>query len=240
MAIVAIELSINDKLFKNNPQHTELGRKILQYSIKMIDEMGLERFNFRKLAQVIGTGEASIYRYFENKRMLLIYLVNWYWEWMKLRIEMKVDHVEDARRQLDIALNCVADTAKKNMRIDFIDEDILNRVVINEGSKAYHNKDVDDRNQEGFFMSYKALCATLSEILLRNNPDFPYPRALASNLLEMANHQTFFAQHLPRLTEIEDNGELMEQVADLLKYFARRMLFCEEGVVEESRLISRN
>lgn len=51
MALLSIELKINEKLFKNDPQRTDLGRKILQYSVIMIDELGLERFNFKKLAQ---------------------------------------------------------------------------------------------------------------------------------------------------------------------------------------------
>jgi AcrR family transcriptional regulator len=225
MAILAIELSINEKLFQRNPQHTVLGKKILEYSIIMIDEMGLECFNFRKLAERIDSTEASIYRYFENKHLLLVYLVNWHWEWMKFRIDMKAMHVEDPKEKLKIAISCMAATAKRSLKVNFIDEEALHRIVIVEGTKAYHHKNVDDQNRDGFFVSYKSLSEYVADLILLNSPSFPYPRALASNLLEMANNHTYFAQHLPRLTEVQKEGDVLKQVESLLRYFTWSMLF---------------
>ena len=224
MAILAIELSINEKLFLRNLRRTALGRKILQNSISMIDELGMERFNFRRLADRIQSTEASIYRYFENKQLLLVYLVNWYWEWMKFRIDMKVMHINDSREKLKVALGCIVDTARRNTKVTFIDEDILHRIVVAEGSKAYHNKEIDEQNKEGFFLSYKSLCQKIADLILENSPAFPYPRALASNLLEMANNHIYFAQHLPRLTEVDGQGDVLKQVEELLVYFTWKML----------------
>ena len=226
MPILAIELSINEKLFLRNPQRTALGRKILQNSVSMIDELGIERFNFRRLAERINSTETSIYRYFENKQLLLVYLVNWYWEWMNFRIEMKTTHIDDAREKLKVAIGCIVDTAQRNPWVTFIDEDVLHRIVVAEGTKAYHNKEVDEQNKEGFFLSYKSLCHKVAEIILENNPAFPYPRALASNLLEMANNHIYFARHLPRLTEVDGEGDILKQVEELLVYFVWKMLFC--------------
>jgi AcrR family transcriptional regulator len=225
MAILSIELSINEKLFQRNPQHTDLGKKILQQSVSLIDEIGLECFNFRKLAERIDSTEASIYRYFDNKHLLLVYLINWHWEWMKFRIEMKSQHVVDAREKLKIAISCIADTAQRNMLVSFIDEDVLHRIVVREGTKAYHHKNVDDQNNEGFFLSYKSLCEYIADLIVQNRPDFPYPRSLASTLLEMANNHTYFAQHLPRLTDVKKEGGILKQVEELLLYFSWNILF---------------
>lgn len=225
MAIVGIELSINKKLYKINPQHSKLGRKILKHSVLMIDKMGLECFNFRKLAERISSTEASIYRYFENKHLLLVYLVNWHWEWMKFRIDMKVEHIKDPRQKLNVAISCIADTAQKSAKVAFIDEDALHRIVVAEGTKAYHHKKVDRQNEDGYFLSYKSLSEKVAAIILENNPDFPYPRALASNLLEMANNHTYFAEHLPRLTEVKKEKDILQQVEALLLFFAEQMIF---------------
>lgn len=222
--MLSVELQINEKLYKANPQRTDLGRKILQHSILMIDELGLERFNFKKLAERINSAEASIYRYFENKHLLLTYLVNWYWEWMRFRIDLKTMDMQDPVQRLEGAISCIVDTAKRNTNIAFIDEDVLHRIVVAEGTKAYHNKAVDDQNQDGFFLSYKALCKKVAEIILENNSDFPYPRAMASNMLEMANNHIYFAEHLPRLTEVKANGDTLRQVEQLLLYFAWRLI----------------
>ncbi|TXB64493.1 TetR/AcrR family transcriptional regulator [Phaeodactylibacter luteus] len=220
----SVELTINENLYKNDPQRTDLGRKILQHSILMIDECGLERFNFRKLAVRIGSTEASIYRYFENKQRLLIYLVNWYWEWMRFRIELKVLEIEDPLLKLQAVISCIVDTAKRNTSISYIDEDVLHRIVVAEGTKAYHNKAVDLQNREGFFLAYKALCKRIAGVILENNPEFPYPHTLASNMLEMANNHIFFAEHLPRLTDVDGKGDVPRQVEQLLSYFTLRLL----------------
>ena len=58
---------MNEKLFVRNPEQTELGRKIIEFSIKLIYENGFEAFTFKKLAEVIGSTEAGIYRYFEKQ-----------------------------------------------------------------------------------------------------------------------------------------------------------------------------
>ncbi len=227
MELFAIELDINPKLYLRNPQRTDLGRKILKNSILLIDEIGFDRFTFKKLAELIESTEASVYRYFESKHLLLVYLVNWYWEWMKFRIEFKTMNIPSPTERLRIALGSIVDTAKRNIKVDYVDEDVLHRIVVAEGTKAYHTKEVDEQNREGFFLSYKSLCKKIADLILEVNPDFPYPRTLASTLLEMANNHIYFAQHLPRLTDVKKEGDILQQVEQLLIYFAFKLLKAE-------------
>ncbi len=238
MPSFSIELDVRENLFLRNPQRSPLGRKILQHSILLIDEIGLERFTFKKLAERIGSAEASIYRYFENKHLLLLYLINWYWEWMKFRIDFKTMNVEDPKERLNIVISAIVDTAKRNTHVEFIDEDILHRIVVTEGTKAYHNKEVDELNREGFFLSYKSLCEKIAGIILEIQAEFPYPRALASSLLEMANNHIYFAEHLPRLTDVEAaRGQVLLQVESLLRFFAFNLLKkAEDGAAVDELL----
>jgi AcrR family transcriptional regulator len=225
----AIELELNEKLFLRNPQRSTLGRKILQHSILLIDETGFDRFNFKKLAERIGSAEASIYRYFENKHRLLLYLVNWYWEWIKFRIDYKTVNLKNPREKLRKAISAIVNTAKRDTHVEYIDEDVLHRIVATEGLKAYHEKDVDAHNREGFFLSYKSLCEKLANIILEVEPGFPYPRALASTILEMVNNHIYFAQHLPRLTDVRaDKVDLLAQVEEMLAFLVFRTLNEEE------------
>ena len=221
MASVSIKLQINEKLYKSDPQATELGRRILKHSVELIDELGVERFTFRKLAERIKTGETSIYRYFENKHLLFVYLLNWYWEWMKFRIDYNIMNIEDPIKRLKIAISVIVDTAKRNTSIEFIDEDTLHRIIVREGTKGYHSKSVDKENEDGFFLSYKTLCQKLSDILKEINPDLPYPRALASTLIETANNTIYFSEHLPRLTDIEFNSpNFYLKIIEMLEHLA--------------------
>ena len=222
---VTIQMELNDKLYLRDPQQTKLGKKIIQNSIILIDKIGFEKFTFKKLAEAIDSTEASIYRYFENKHKLLTYLVSWYWEWVKFQIDFHTMNLKEPRAKLERILSVIVESSKENPIIEHIDEQILHRIVIAESSKVYHTKEVDVENQDGFFLTYKTLCQKISKVVLEINPDFPYPRTLASTLLEMANDSVYFAEHLPKLTDvsIQDNRDLTE-VQKLLEFFAFKMI----------------
>ncbi len=217
---VGIFIKLNEKLYLRDPQETKLGHRIIRESIILIDEIGFESFTFKKLAERIHSTEASIYRYFENKHLLLLYLLCWYWEWMRYCIEINTQNIEAPRQRLKIAISTIIEASRRNPAIDFVDEDVLHRIVIAEAAKAYHTKQVDQENKRGFFMTYKALNKTLVRLIQEVSPDFRYPKALASTLLEMSNDHPYFALHLPFLTDVKVKEGGMNEVEKLLMDFA--------------------
>ncbi|MCB0608747.1 MAG: TetR/AcrR family transcriptional regulator [Lewinellaceae bacterium] len=221
---VLIQIKLNEKLYLRDPQETRLGRSIIQQSILLIDEIGFEQFTFKKLAERISSTEASIYRYFGNKHVLLVYLLCWYWEWTRFQIDYYTNNVQDPVERLKLALRVIVNASVRNASIEFVDEDILHRIVVAEGAKAYHTKEVDKENKEGYFSTYKALAKTLADMIADVNPDFIYPRALSSTLLEMANDQIYFSKHLPTLTDIRISEDNMDQAVTLLQDFAFKMI----------------
>lgn len=221
---VNIHIQLNENLYIRDPQYTRLGKQIIQASIYLIDEIGFEDFTFKKLAIRINSTEASIYRYFENKHRLLVYLLCWYWEWMKYLIEVNTTNITDPSKKLEIAISTIVDAALRQEAIDWVDEDVLQRIVVAEAAKAYHTKQVDEQNKQGFFLTYKALNKKIAELILEINPQFTYPKALASSLLEMANDQIHFAKHLPSLTDIQVAQEDYTQVKKLLNTFVFNVL----------------
>ena len=58
-----IRFDLCPSLSHRDPQETELGRKIIEFSIILIEKIGFEAFTFKKLANEIGSTEKSIYRY---------------------------------------------------------------------------------------------------------------------------------------------------------------------------------
>ena len=78
-----IKIQVNSKIYVKDPETSVLGKKIIEQSIILIDEIGFDDFTFKKLGEKIGSNESSIYRYFENKHKLLVYLSSWYWSWME-------------------------------------------------------------------------------------------------------------------------------------------------------------
>lgn len=221
---VAIQIRPNQRLYLRDPQDTKLGRNIIKYSIILIDEIGFEQFTFKKLSERIQSTEASVYRYFENKHNLLTYLVAWYWEWVGFQIDFHTMNISDPEQKLRIAIRSLVEASMENPAVDFVNESVLHRLVIDEGIKAYHTKQVEAENKDGFFLKYRTLVEKISGLILEVNPQFPYPTALASNLFEMTNNQVYFAKHLPRLTDIDIKGDNFVEAREMMEYFVFKLL----------------
>ncbi|MCB0668716.1 MAG: TetR/AcrR family transcriptional regulator [Saprospiraceae bacterium] len=196
-----IQFNLNDRIYLKNPDSTDLGRKIISGSIDMIDDIGFENFTFKKLAIQIQSTEASIYRYFENKHRLLLYLIAWYWNWIEFRLSYLNANIDDPNEQLRRAIQLLTQESEEDHNFQYVNEVKLHRIVISESSKTYLTKEVDQENKEGVFKSYKQLVQNITEIIKEINPDFSYPHMLVSTVIEGAHHQRFFAQHLPKLTD---------------------------------------
>lgn len=221
---VAIKISLNEGIYLRDPQDSKLGKKIIKHGILLIDELGFEAFNFKKLAQEINSTEASVYRYFENKHLLLIYLVSWYWEWVAYLITINTLNIDDPVRKLKIIINSFVSASLDNPGTDYVDESKLHNVIIAEGIKSYRTKEVDSENGKGFYTNYKQLVSMVAAIILEINPAFEYPNALASNLFEMSNDHIYFAKHLPKLTDIQVSEHKYTEVEKMLNYFASKLL----------------
>ena len=68
-------------------------------------------------------------------------------------------------------------------------------------------KTVDEENKEGVFGQYKALVERVSDIILEINPTYKYSHMLVSTMIEGAHHQRYFAEHLPRLTDVVEGED---------------------------------
>jgi len=221
---VQVRILPPSSLFISNPQETKLGRRILADSILLLNRLGLEDFTFKKLSQEIGSAEASIYRYFNNKNQLLLYLTSWYWSWVHHLVFHEVVKVTDPWLKLRAAISVLVRPWSRKPGVTYIDQRALHQLIVNEGTKAYRTKLVDLKNRKGFFVGYKELTEELSKLILRLDPRFKHPRALASSLFEMAHDHPFFAEHLPRLTDLKDNDHLSENLEEMLWLWATKLL----------------
>lgn len=215
--LFTIQMHLSEALYVRDPEQTDLGRRIVDHSIRLIDELGFERFTFKKLADALGSTEASMYRYFENKHRLLVYLVSWYWSWIHYRISFDTNNIADPREKLRRVIAVLADSTTYDPTFSHIDEVALHRIVVVEADKAYHTKSVDEHNKAGLFAGYKALCLTIANCIAEVNPAFPYPRALASTAIEASHQQIFFAEHLQSMTELRVDGQNYGDISAFLE-----------------------
>lgn len=197
-----LHIDINPQLYLRNPETTELGRNIVGTSIELINELGFEGFTFKKLGIAIGSNESSVYRYFESKHALLVYLISWYWSWIEYKIVFATTNIPSAETRLLNCIKIITEDITKDNSFSFINEVSLHKIIITESSKAYHTKDIDKENEKGYYKTYKRVVQRISEIVLELNSAFEYPNMLISTVIEGAHHQRFFSEHLPSLTNV--------------------------------------
>jgi len=207
MENLQVHIKVDAELYTRNPDETELGRKIISNGIQLLHELGFEAFTFKKLGERIGSPESSIYRYFENKHALLIYLVAWYWSWVDYKLAFATTNIESASERLKRALNILVLPVKIDHSISYVDERILSEIIITESVKAHHTKDIDAINKKGHFKKYKQVVQRVSDIVSEVNPAFEFPHMLISTVIEGVHSQRYFAAHLPALTDVKNEED---------------------------------
>jgi AcrR family transcriptional regulator len=210
-----LHIKMNEALFLRNPESSELGKNILKHSILLIHKNGFEVFTFKKLAEDIGTTEASVYRYFENKHKLLVYLTAWYWGWLEFQLGYHTNNITNPTDKLKKVIDLLASAVKDDEQTSYLNESLLHQIIIAEGSKAYLTKQVGEDNKQHFFKPYKDLCAVIGAIISEANPRYKYPKSLASTIIEMAHFQNFFMNNLPSLTDFGQTKKESEIISFL-------------------------
>ena len=202
-----IIISVNSKLYVKNPETSELGKKIIEQSILLIDEIGFENFTFKKLGDRIQSNESSLYRYFENKHKLMLYLSSWYWGWIEYRMVFTTNNVSNPMERLKKAITIVTEKVEDDSSTLHINESILNKIIIQEFTKTIITKEIDEENKEGFFLVYKRVINRIIEMINEVNPNYIYSKTLASSIVEGALHQHFLKDHLTTITDCnKDNS----------------------------------
>jgi len=210
-----IAITVNPKLFVKNPETSDLGKKIISQSIILINEIGFEDFTFKKLGEKIGSNESSIYRYFESKHKLLLYLCSWYWGWMEYRMLFSITNITDPMEKLKRAITIVTEKIDDDSQTQHINESILNQIIIAEFTKTLLTKEVDEENKEGFFLVYKSVINRLISIIEEVNPSYTYAKSLASSIVEGSLHQHFLKDHLKTITNCNENNSPTDFYIDL-------------------------
>lgn len=216
---ILVQIKVNELLYLKDPQSTPLGKSVLRAGIAMIAGQGFEAFTFRKLATEIGTTEASVYRYFENKHRFLLYVISLYWNLIDVQLRYLTQHLPGAEEKITRIIDLLATGIHNEIRYEDIPLEDLYEIVLTESNKAYLTKEVEALNSSQFYKPYKDLCGHIAEIFQSLNPTYPFPRSLASTLVEMSHLQAFFAAHLPLLTDIKTYKK-----KDLIVAFLRNLV----------------
>ena len=200
-----LKIVVPDKIFVKDPESSELGRRIIEYSIILIDEIGFDAFTFKKLGVLIGSNESSIYRYFESKHKLLLYLSSWYWAWIEYQLVFETHSISNNKEKLIKAIDIVCRTTQEDSNFSHINEVILNKIIINENSKSFLTKEVDQENKDGYFVIYKRIIQRLRNIIIEAQANYQFASSLASTIIEGSLHQHFLKNHFTSITDCNES-----------------------------------
>ena len=212
-----ITITVNEKLFVKNPETSKLGKKIIENSILLIAETGFENFTFKKLGEKIKSNESSIYRYFESKHKLMLYLSSWYWAWIEYKLVFATNNVSNPLEKLKKAIKIVTEKIEDDTSTLHINEAELNKIIIIEFTKNLVTIEVDDENKEGFFLVYKRVITRIVDMIEVVNPDYKFAKSLASSIVDGAMHQHFLKDHLKTITNCNDIVSPTDFYTDLIE-----------------------
>jgi AcrR family transcriptional regulator len=207
--LATIKIAVPEKIYIKDPESSELGKKIIEKSIIQINDIGFDNFTFKKLGAIIGSNESSIYRYFESKHKLLLYLTSWYWAWIEYQVVLETYILSNDEEKLKKAIQIVTRTTKEDSNISHVNEVILNRIIINENSKSFLTQEVDQENKEGYFIIYKRLVHRLKDMILQINPNYKFASTLASTIIEGSLHQHFLKDHFSSITDCNNDEDTL-------------------------------
>lgn len=211
-----IKITVNPAICLKQPDSSDLGKRIVTESTRLVVELGFEQFTIKKLADSIGTTEGSVYRYFENKHKILLYLVSWFWGFIEYRLVFSLTNIKSAEEQLRIALRLLINPIDNLECSHEWNLQQLHSIVIEESAKTYLTRHVEKENEVGAFSLYKRVCNRLATIVKQVNPDYAYPNSLISLVIDGILRQQFYKMHLPSLSDSETEEDLLTFTEQLI------------------------
>ncbi len=195
-----LNFKINHHIYLKDPESSVLGKQIVATSIDLFFELGFEAFTFKKLAQKMETTEATIYRYFENKHRILLYVLNWYWNYLDFLVKINLQNIADPKQKLSVIIDLITNELPDYLQTEY-QSNKLYAIVVAESSKVYLTKEIELINKHEVFKPYKDLCAAIAIFINEYKASYLYPKSLASTIVETAHNQQFFSENLPKLTD---------------------------------------
>lgn len=223
-----LSISVSPNTYLRNPEDTDLGRKIIKHGIELLVESGYQCFNFKNLSKNMNSTEASVYRYFENKYMFLLYLTSWYWEYLDVQLMLNTLNIDDPKRKLYLMVQTIVRAADGDVELDYIDISKLHRIIVEQSPRVIHNKKVEACEKAGMFSNFKRLNSNIADLIIECDPEFKYPTTLATNVIKMSMDHKYYSEYICSLTEISNCSECLNQLEEMIIYFLNRILKLED------------
>ncbi len=221
-----LQVQVSEALYLRDPEKTELGQHIVSDGIELLDELGFDKFTFKKLAAKIDSTEASIYRYFRSKHQFLQYVVSWYWAKLEYDISYEINNLKDPKEKLDRAISIIARSDADDPATTHVNEKTLHKIVVAEAARVYMTKKPEDVKDEELFSGYNLLRERLQSIIKELKPDFKFTRKLAMILIMTIHQQIFHTELGIDRSKTKSKKQARVQIVQ----FARHLVYSALGI----------
>jgi hypothetical protein len=123
---------------------------------------------------------------------------------MEYKLVFATANISDPKEKLKKAITIVTEKVSDDSTTIYINESILNKIIIAEFTKTLHTKEIDLENKEGFFLIYKRVISRIIAFVNEVNPEYQYAKSLISSIVEGSLHQYFLKEHLKSITDCDD------------------------------------
>ncbi len=203
-----LQVKVDEAFFLKDPETSDVGKKMIQQGILLMEEIGIEEFTFKKLSEKIKSPESTIYRYFTNKYQFLAYLCSWYWSWLDYKLAFSLANLNLSSKKIDILFEVLSDKPELINQYKYISGASLLKVVQQEASKILHYHSMDLKHKLAYNKGFKIVCGRIEKVIHEINPSFKNPKALTLVLIEgYYQHQSLLRKN-ETLTDIKNKEEL--------------------------------
>jgi hypothetical protein len=137
---------------------------------------------------------------------------------MKYKIDYSLPGKKKTELKLKHILKTLVTFQNTNQEVQLLDEEMLSKVIIEEGVKSFLTKNIIVENKHKLFKPYKDICSLISDLIKEYNPRFKFSHSLATTIIEISHSHQFHAHYLPSLTDIKygDRKKLIDFLNHLL------------------------
>lgn len=201
-----IIIPVNQEVFIKDPISSVLGKRILKESLAIIEERGIEAFNFKMLSVHVECTEAAIYRYFENKNKLLLYFINWYWGWLEHNLVYGTANLVSSEDKIKMAISLLVEGPRYKDNF-YLNISSLKKVVWEESSKSFMSKELKSHANYRMLHQFYDFSERLKDLIIQYKPDYAFPKVLVSTLIWSSILNAFTQIHKGDLIEENFNGQ---------------------------------
>ena len=186
---------ISGRLFQLDPLASPKSVDLLEESIDLLFNVGIEGLNLHMLAERLGVPLSYVHKYFQDKFRLTAYLNEFYWHWLSHWISRFQLRTTSAKHRLIISIQCLCHeyTPLQEIQEPFIYPLYISLIREPLKQDAFFTEGLIDLE---YNRGYRKLALIFKDTIEELNPDYPYAYSFASTIIESFKHYSYAIQFM--------------------------------------------